>query len=72
MDQFADTVVAEIDMTANEATLPGFDYTGFPTMFWVPKGSTTPEPYSSGRDKASMRAFIDEKVAAGGEAHDEL
>ena len=69
-DQFDNVSVAEIDATANEATLPGFDYTGFPTMFWVPKGSTTPEKYESGRDKNSMRAYIDERVGGGVEEDD--
>lgn len=58
-----DVVIAEIDATTNEAP-SSYSYTGFPTLFWKPKGSTTPENYESGRDLASMSGFIREKLAA--------
>lgn len=70
-DQFDDVIVAEVDATAND-TPSGFAYTGFPTMFWVPKGSTEPIKYDSGRDKASMKAYIEEKLSANADSHDEL
>lgn len=39
-EEFANLGIAEIDATANEAP-EIFEYRGFPTLFWVPKGSTT-------------------------------
>lgn len=34
----------------------------YPTLKFFPKGSTTPEEYNSGRDEASLVAFINEKA----------
>merc|ERR1712176_113825 len=71
-DQFDDVALAEIDMTANESPLDGFDYTGFPTLFWVPKGSTTPEKADgAGRSFDSMKTYIEEKLGGSGSEGDE-
>ena len=67
-----DVIIAEIDATANESP-SAYAYSGFPTMFWKPAGSSVPEKYESGRDLASMSGFIREKLSGGNqEVKDEL
>ncbi|WVQ67880.1 protein disulfide-isomerase domain [Kwoniella botswanensis] len=38
-----------------------YDVKGFPTLKWFPKGSLTPEDYSSGRDLEALAGFVSEK-----------
>merc|ERR1712113_454634 len=56
--ELPDVAIAEFDATANDNVNAKFEFTGFPTLFWVPKGTTVPVPYSSGRSKANMLEFI--------------
>jgi protein disulfide-isomerase A6 len=38
-----------------------FEVHGYPTLKWFPKGSTTPEEYSGGRDLDALISFVTEK-----------
>ena len=48
----------------------GFDYTGFPTIFWVPKGGE-PVKYEGGRTLEDWEAYIQEQRGGAG-SKDEL
>jgi protein disulfide-isomerase A6 len=39
-----------------------FGVTGFPTLKFFPKGSTTPEEYSGGRAVEDLVKFVNEKT----------
>lgn len=54
-------VVAEIDGSANDSTIEGMEWSGFPTLFWIPKGAKKAEPYDGPRDKAGMLEWIKNK-----------
>merc|ERR1719183_3053890 len=51
-------VIAEIDGSANDSTIDGVEWSGFPTLFWIPKGSKEVKPYDGPRDKAGMLEWI--------------
>jgi len=53
-----DVVIAKMDATAND--VPGvYTVTGFPTIYWVPKGKkSSPIPYQGGRDLDDFFTFI--------------
>jgi protein disulfide-isomerase A1 len=51
-------VIAEIDGSANDSTIEGIEWSGFPTLFWIPKGSKEAKPYDGPRDKAGMLEWI--------------
>lgn len=69
-DQYADDesiTISEFDATANDipAAAKGFDYTGFPTIFWVPAGDkANPIKYEGGRTIEDWEKFILEKKGA--------
>lgn len=53
-----DVVIAAIDATANSYP-PEFSVTGFPSIFWVPKGSKSkPRPYEGGREVDDLLKFV--------------
>lgn len=56
-------VVAKMDGTANESPVEGFEWTGFPTLFWVPAGSTTPERYNGARSLEGFAEFVKSKAS---------
>merc|ERR1719199_522803 len=51
-------VIAEIDGSANDSTVEGVEWQGFPTLFWIPKGSKEVKPYDGPRDKVGMLEWI--------------
>lgn len=51
-------VMAKMDGTANEAPLEDFDWTGFPTLFFIKAGSTTPMRFDGGRTVEGMMEYI--------------
>lgn len=53
-------VVAELDGSQNDSTIDGMEWQGFPTLFWIPKGSKEAQPYNGPRDKAGMLEWIKE------------
>lgn len=61
-DEFDTLAIAEIDATANEAP-EEFEYKGFPTLFWVPKGGVVPVKYEGGRDKAAWTKYVVENAS---------
>ena len=60
-----DVVIAKMDATANDVP-EGFDVQGFPTIFWLPKGSKKPVSYQGGREVDDFVKYIAK------EASDEL
>jgi len=64
--------IADFDATANDIPpgAKGFDYTGFPTIFWVPKGGE-PIKYEGGRTLEDWEAYIQEQRGGAG-SKDEL
>lgn len=52
-----DVVIAAIDATAN--TYPKeFAISGYPSIFWVPKGNKKPEPYEGPREVDDLLKFV--------------
>eukprot|EP00921_Rhytidocystis_pertsovi_P002269 GHVQ01003878.1.p1 GENE.GHVQ01003878.1~~GHVQ01003878.1.p1 ORF type:complete len:495 (+),score=92.10 GHVQ01003878.1:139-1623(+) len=51
-------VIAKMDGTANEAPVEDFDWTGFPTLFFVKAGSKTPLKFDGGRTLEGMLEYI--------------
>eukprot|EP01053_Blabericola_migrator_P013225 Blabericola_migrator_1__13224@NODE_917_length_6065_cov_346_982161_g638_i0_p1_GENE_NODE_917_length_6065_cov_346_982161_g638_i0NODE_917_length_6065_cov_346_982161_g638_i0_p1_ORF_typecomplete_len462_score99_50Thioredoxin/PF00085_20/5_3e30Thioredoxin/PF00085_20/0_0021Thioredoxin/PF00085_20/4_9e24Thioredoxin_6/PF13848_6/85Thioredoxin_6/PF13848_6/9_7e06Thioredoxin_6/PF13848_6/8_3e22Thioredoxin_6/PF13848_6/1_3e02Thioredoxin_6/PF13848_6/0_039Calsequestrin/PF01216_17/7_7e18Calsequestrin/PF01216_17/6_3e02 len=50
-------MVAKFDGTANEPDVPGFEYQGFPTLYFVKAGSKTPIAYDGERTLDALLAF---------------
>jgi len=73
-DEYADDksmVIAEFDATANDTPVKGFDYTGFPTLFWVPAGDkSNPVKYEGARAIEEWEKYISENKS--GVSRDEL
>jgi protein disulfide-isomerase A6 len=57
-------LIAKVDAEAEnaKATAKDQEVTGYPTIKFFPKGSTTPETYQSGRDEASIVDFMNSKA----------
>eukprot|EP00920_Eleutheroschizon_duboscqi_P034356 GHVT01082536.1.p1 GENE.GHVT01082536.1~~GHVT01082536.1.p1 ORF type:complete len:365 (+),score=65.50 GHVT01082536.1:1060-2154(+) len=51
-------IVTKMDGTANESTNDDFDWTGFPTLFFVKAGSKKPMKYEGGRTVDALLAFV--------------
>jgi len=59
-----DVVIAKMDATANDVP-PQFTVTGFPTLYWVPKGAkASPERYNGGRELDDFVKFIAQKATS--------
>jgi len=56
-----DVVIAKFDATANDVPT-GFDVSGFPTLFWMPKGGK-PVQYRGGRDLDDFIKYIAENAS---------
>ncbi|KAI1715090.1 thioredoxin domain-containing protein [Ditylenchus destructor] len=59
-----DVVIAKFDATANDVP-PGFEVRGFPTIFWLPKGSNAPVPYQGGREVKDFIKYIAQESTDG-------
>ncbi|KAJ3340617.1 hypothetical protein HDU93_006732 [Gonapodya sp. JEL0774] len=57
-----DVVIAKVDADKHKDLGSKFGVSGFPTIKWFPKGSTTPEEYSGGRDIGDFVQFINGKT----------
>merc|ERR1711978_148412 len=57
-----DVEIVKMDATANDVP-PQFDVRGFPTIFWLPKGSKTPTSYNGGREKDDFIKYIAENAS---------
>jgi len=51
--------IVKMDATANDVP-PQFNVRGFPTLFWLPKGSKTPQSYEGGRELDDFVKYIAE------------
>jgi len=60
--KFGDIVVAKVDADKHKDLGGRFDVKGFPTLKWFPKGSTTPQDYSGGREADDIIKFINERA----------
>jgi len=58
----ANVVVAKVDATENQDLAQQYGVTGYPTLKFFGKGTTEPDAYSSGRDKASLVDFLNERA----------
>jgi protein disulfide-isomerase A1 len=54
--------IAKIDATANDYPEAKFPVQGFPTMFWVPKGTRKPVVYEGGRTEEALTSWIKERI----------
>ena len=55
-----DLVIAKIDSTANDAPV-GFDVSGFPTIYWSPRGDkSSPLRYEGGRELSDFVEYLEE------------
>eukprot|EP00095_Tigriopus_kingsejongensis_P001310 snap_masked-scaffold1226_size54525-processed-gene-0.1 protein:Tk01310 transcript:snap_masked-scaffold1226_size54525-processed-gene-0.1-mRNA-1 annotation:"disulfide-isomerase a3 precursor" len=54
--------IVKMDATANDVP-PGYDVRGFPTLFWLPKGTKTPVQYQGGRELPDFVSFIAENAS---------
>jgi len=59
-------VIAKVDADAHKDLGGRFGVTGFPTLKWFPKGSTTPENYEGGRSADDIVTFINNKAGTKG------
>jgi len=56
-----DVVIAKIDATANDYPKTQYQVTGFPTIFFKPKGKdSTPIKYNAAREVKDMKSWINE------------
>mmetsp|Transcript_90174 Transcript_90174/g.206201 ORF Transcript_90174/g.206201 Transcript_90174/m.206201 type:complete len:217 (+) Transcript_90174:1595-2245(+) len=62
-DQGLDVVVAKMDGTKHNIPWQGFDIPGYPTIFYVPAGATTPEVVP-GRSAAALLGWLQAKGVA--------
>eukprot|EP00922_Rhytidocystis_sp_ex-Travisia-forbesii_P053014 GHVS01078621.1.p1 GENE.GHVS01078621.1~~GHVS01078621.1.p1 ORF type:complete len:505 (+),score=100.96 GHVS01078621.1:189-1703(+) len=51
-------IIAKMDGTANEAPVEDFDWTGFPTLFFIKAGNKTPLKFDGGRTVEGMMEYI--------------
>jgi len=70
-------LVAKMDGTANESSHEEFEWAGFPTIFYVKAGTTTPIKYESGRTVEDLVNFVKENSSKpfdleGGDEKEEL
>jgi len=66
-DAFAkipDVVIAKVDADKHKDLGGRFGVSGFPTLKFFPKGSTTPEDYEGGRDANDIIEFINRKTGS--------
>jgi protein disulfide isomerase len=56
--------IAKIDATANDFPKSKYNVQGFPTIFWIPKGTHEPVTYEGGRTEQDLTSFIKGKLAA--------
>jgi len=54
--------IVKMDATANDVP-PQYDVKGFPTLFWLPKGSKTPVSYNGGRELDDFVKYIAEHAS---------
>lgn len=57
-----DVEIVKMDATANDVP-PQFDVKGFPTLFWMPKGTKKPESYNGGREVDDFVKYIAENAS---------
>jgi len=58
----SNVVIAEVDADAHKELGSRFGVTGFPTLKFFPKGTTTPEDYQSGRSIDEITTYVNNKV----------
>eukprot|EP00922_Rhytidocystis_sp_ex-Travisia-forbesii_P072514 GHVS01108109.1.p1 GENE.GHVS01108109.1~~GHVS01108109.1.p1 ORF type:complete len:511 (+),score=132.79 GHVS01108109.1:218-1750(+) len=58
-------VIAKMDGTANEAPVEDFDWTGFPTLFFVKAGNPSPMKFDGGRTMEGMMEYIKKHSSKG-------
>jgi len=67
-----DIVIAKIDATANDSPSQ-FAVSGFPTIYWSPKGGKqNPTKYSGGRDLSDFTSFLSKNSDSWDSSHEEL
>lgn len=59
-----DVVIAKVDADSDKTLSSRFGVSGFPTLKYFPKGSTSAEEYSGGRDIKDFVSFIEGKTGA--------
>jgi protein disulfide isomerase family A protein 3 len=65
-----DVVIAKMDATANDVPA-GFNVQGFPTLYWVPKGSkSNPIQYQGGRELDDFVKYIAKESTDGLKGYD--
>ena len=57
-----DVEIVKMDATANDVP-PEFNVRGFPTLFWLPKGSKQPKNYEGGRELDDFVKYIAENAS---------
>jgi protein disulfide-isomerase A6 len=57
-----DVVIAEVDCDQHRDIGSRYGVSGFPTLKYFPKGSTTPLDYSSGRSAEDILKYVNEKA----------
>ena len=57
-----DVEIVKMDATANDVP-PQFNVRGFPTLYWLPKGSKQPKSYEGGRELDDFIKYIAENAS---------
>jgi len=65
-DASNEVVIAKVDADSNRDLGSRFGVSGFPTLKWFPKGSTTPKDYDGGRELDDLIKFVSEESGAKG------
>merc|ERR1711902_184163 len=58
-----DVEIVKMDATANDVP-PQYDVKGFPTLYWLPKGSKKPVAYNGGRELDDFVKYIAEHATS--------
>lgn len=53
--------IVKMDATANDVP-PAYSVSGFPTLYWLPSDTKTPESYQGGREVDDFVKFISKKA----------
>jgi protein disulfide isomerase len=68
-----DTIVlAKVDATANEVDVKGVDVKGFPTIYFFPAGSSTPETFDGDRTAEGVISFLEKNAKSDLSAKEDL
>jgi protein disulfide isomerase len=64
--------IAKMDGTTNDSPVDSITWEGFPTLFYIKAGSSTPQPFDGGRDAKAIWKWIKKNHSKAGEIAERL